>query len=98
MKSLIWSLLLVLYCSTIFGAEWGSVNDFNRIGYVVPAPVYYVIQPQQVVIPVVPIVPQIQYVPVVVYGNVIVEKQYCCLFKRYEVTPVTNVVYVPIWK
>jgi hypothetical protein len=79
---------------TVYGDEgWGPY--VYRPPFVVQqaptvpvAPYYYV--PVVTMIPLVP-----QYVPVTTYQNVVVERRYCCFFKRYEVVSVPQTLYVP---
>jgi hypothetical protein len=55
----------------------------------VPVVPYYYVP----VVTMVPLVPE--YVPVTTYQNVVVERRYCCFFKRYEVVSVPQTLYVP---
>lgn len=93
MKNLLLGLLLTLFCSVCCGGEWIAAGEIRPIQIIQPAPVYYY-APQVIVVPVPP--PQIQYVPVTTYSNVVVERPIWCLFKRYDIVPVTNTVYLPV--
>jgi hypothetical protein len=58
-----------------------AVQNFQMIQYYAPT---------VIMAPVVPL-----FVPVTSYQNVVVERRYCCFFKRYEVVTLPQTVYVP---
>jgi hypothetical protein len=85
-------------CGNVYGDEgWGPyvyrapivsqqapvVQNFQMIQY------YYA--PAVTMAPSVPL-----FVPVTSYQNILVERRYCCFFKRIEVVSVPQTLYVPI--
>jgi hypothetical protein len=72
-----------VYQSPIVAQQAPIVQNFQLVRnyYAVPSPV-------AIMVP--------QYVPVTTYQNVLVERRYHCLFKRYEVVSVPQTLYVPI--
>ena len=91
MKSLFYGIILMIICGSTCEAQvYGEIRPMQ---YFQPVPVYYY-APQVIVVPVVAL--PVQYVPITTYSNVVVEKQHWCLFKKYEVVPVANTVYLPV--
>lgn len=94
MKNFILAILIMLICNQVHANEWIGAREikpsmvYNQYGP------YYYYSSQTVIVPV---VPRLEYVPVTTYQNVVVEKYTCCLIKRYEIVPVINTVYVPVW-
>ena len=84
------SLFLILWSSVVRADGWVACGEIRPTQPVVQ----YVNMPPSVFLIAVPI-PQVYYVPVTTYQNIIIEKNYWCLSKRYEVVPVPQTVYVP---
>lgn len=61
----------------------------QQVPTVAVAPYYYV--PVVTMVPVVP-----QFLPVTSYQNILVERRYCCFFKKIEVVSVPQTFLVPI--
>jgi hypothetical protein len=91
MKKLLLVLFMIVAGNVACGCEWGPVRQDVQVVNIVP--IYGSHYP---VVPLMTNVAVIQpYVPVVVYQNVIVEKQYYYYVKTQEVVSVPRVVYVP---
>ena len=75
--------------------EWGPYVYRSPI-MVQQAPIVQNFQAIQYYAPTVMIAPYVpQYVPLTTYQNFLVERRYCCFFKRYEVLSVPQTLYVP---
>lgn len=95
MKKILAGMLLFVAGNVAVGDEgWGPYVHQSPVA-VQQAPVVQMV-PYHYYVPVVTMVPYVpQYVPVTSYQNVLVERRYCCFFKRYEVLTVPQTVYVP---
>jgi len=71
-----------VYQSPVAVQQAPVVQNFQLVQnyYTVPSPV-------AIMVP--------QYVPVTTYQNVVVERRYCCFFKRIEVLSAPQTLYVP---
>jgi hypothetical protein len=93
-------LLVVVLCFAGMRADgdegWGPYTYQSPV-VVQQAPVVQNFQAIQYYAPTVMMAPLVpQYVPVTTYQNVLVERRYCCFFKRIEVLSVLQTLYVPI--
>lgn len=94
MRYIIVALLMIMCCDNAKANEWVPYAGNRPTPYVQPLiPIYYY-SPQILVVPVAP--QPIQYVPITTYSNVVVERPVWCLFKRYDIVPVANTVYLPV--
>jgi hypothetical protein len=95
MKNIVLVIMLMIYGSVSYADQWVSAQAITPVaptiqyGQYLP---YYYYNPQVVIIN----VPYQYYAPVTTYQNTVVEKQYWCLFKRYEIVRVPQTVYVPV--
>jgi hypothetical protein len=69
------------YQSPIVSQQAPVVQHFQMIQYYAPT------------VTMAPAVPL--FVPVTSYQNILVERRYCCFFKKYEVVTLPQTVYVP---
>jgi len=84
-----------LFCAGCCGSVYG---DEGWVPYVYRAPIVNQQAPAiQYYAPAVTIAPSVPlFVPVTSYQNILVERRYCCFFKRIEVVSVPQTFLVPI--
>ena len=86
----------MLCCCVVYGGEWMPAMEIRPtpsvfINYGEYLPTYYY-APRVIMIPA-PV--NYYYVPAYTYQNVVIEKHYWHLCKRYEIVPTAQTVYVP---